>query len=495
MTFDKATENKLCTACKNILAGIDLAENKRLLDEALRNGGKSEDITAVSCIQLPSSGDTVELMNSDGTLKDGLREKGIAALKKYPAAFVMLSGGAGTRYTDSAKNLKKALDEGTMTDEQSQTVAAFRKLSMNVDKCLSTGKLFAPISCIREKGPFELNLEAVAEVISACKIDLPVVVFTGGTTRDDVLSLLKKNENFGIRHIAVCDQDELPFVREDDYTFMQRNGANATGANGGGGIIYSLGSAKPVSPDGKMLFDGSVSEWLTNMNIENVIFSQTDDAKRSDIYAALAGVSENGNNEMVFTQLCGHYPTATTNGKPDFKLGSIWTNGEGAFACCEFAELKAEQVAQLTSGAAVSNTGMYLMSLSLINEVIERGLLKIHCQHHKKEDGSPVTKFEYFLPDMLAVASHENAKCRIAMLRSTEHLDAPLTNLTVDSLPAKDIGKLALAQLAKLLCDKALLNANGITIEDGALVEIAPFADLTKYRGTIVRNGEKKLFD
>lgn len=494
MTFDKATENKLCAACKNILAGIGLIENKQLLDEALRNGKKSESIAYVPCLELPAEGDTVELMHEDGTLKEGLRAKGIAALKAHPTAFVMLSGGAGTRYTDSARNLKKALEENTMTEEQSRTIASFKALGMDLNRCLTSGKLFAPISCIRAKGPFELNLEAVSEVISESGLDLPVVIFTGGTTRADVLSLLKENDNFGIRNIAVCDQDELPFVREDSYDFMLRDGICATGANGGGGIIYSLGNAKPVSPEGKELFDGSVSEWLKESGIKNVIFSQTDDAKRSDIYAAMCGVSESNGSEAVFTQLCGRYPTAVTNGKPDFKLGSIWTNGKGAFACCEFAELTEAQVGRLTGGHAVSNTGMYLMSLSLINEVIARGLLKIHCQHHKKEDGCPVTKFEYFLPDMLAVASNEKAKCRIAMLRSTQHLAAPLTNLTVDSLPAKDIGKLALAQQAKLLCDRAILEENGIRVENGALAEIAPFADLTKYKGTVIKCGEKKLF-
>ena len=83
-----------------------------------------------------------------------------------------------------------------------------------------------------------------------------------------------------------------------------------------------------------------------------------------------------------------------------------------------------------------------------------------------------VTKFEYFMPDLLGVASQLGAKCRIALLRDTANLTGPLRNLTVDALPAKDIYKLALAQLAKLYCDITLARAAGLTVEDGALIEV-----------------------
>ncbi|MCI5546693.1 MAG: hypothetical protein MR399_07030, partial [Clostridiales bacterium] len=88
--------------------------------------------------------------------------------------------------------------------------------------------------------------------------------------------------------------------------------------------------------------------------------------------------------------------------------------------------------------------------------------------------------------DLLGVASQLGAKCRIALLRDTANLTGPLRNLTVDALPAKDIYKLALAQLAKLYCDITLARAAGLTVEEGALIELGPFAHVTAEKGARV---------
>ena len=448
---------------------------------------------------LPAAESQTILFGADGLIRPDIARTGLEALKTRRTAFVLLSGGAGTRYTDSSEALRKARDQGTLTVEQQDTLDTFRMICGSEDDCLSRSKLFAPMGCITGHGPFEINMESVAELLERTHSDVPVVIFVGDSTRADVEHLLTEHNCFGIRHLAVIDQDMAPFVREEDGHLLNVESGAACGANGGGGIIYSLGHARPVDVYGHALHDGTVLDWFDALSVDRVVISQTDDAKRPEVYLGLCAA---GADEDVSMAASGsRYPTVMADGKPAFRLGSLWSDGAGALCCTEFAELKPEQIALLTcenhpDGYAVANTGLYLVDIKLIRRVIASGLLGIHFQRRKKERGADgalheVTKFEYFMPDLLGVASKLGAKCRIALLRDTANLTGPLRNMTVDALPAKDIYKLALAQRAKLYCDVMLARAAGLTVEEGALIELGSFAHITAEPGACVKKGAR----
>ncbi len=449
--------------------------------------------------RLPAAESQTVLFGADGLIRPEIARAGLDALTARRTAFVLLSGGAGTRYADSSAALREARERGELTGEQKDTLNVFRAVYGDVDECLTRSKLFAPMGCVTGRGPFEINMESIAELLEKTHDDVPVVVFVGDSTREDVERLLAEHDGFGIRRLAVIDQDMAPFVREEDGALLETEDGAACGANGGGGIVYSLGHARPTDVHGHALYDGTVLDWFDALSISRVIFSQTDDAKRPEVYLGLCAA---GAEEGVSVAASGsRYPTVMMNGKPFFRLGSLWSDGAGALCCTEFAELKPEQVELLTcenhpNGYAVANTGLYLADIELVRRVIASGLLGIHFQRRKKERGADgalheVTKFEYFMPDLLGVASQLGAKCRIALLRDTANLTGPLRNLTVDALPAKDIYKLALAQLAKLYCDVTLARAAGLTVEDGALIELGSFAQIIAEPGARVLKGAR----
>ena len=449
--------------------------------------------------RLPGADSQTVLFGADGLIRPDIARAGLEALTAHRTAFVLLSGGAGTRYADSSAALREARDRGALTDEQRDTLDIFRTVYGDVDECLTRSKLFAPMGCVTGRGPFEINMESIAELLEKTHDDAPVVVFVGDSTREDVERLLAEHGNFGIRRLAVIDQDMAPFVREEDGALLETEDGAACGANGGGGIVYSLGHARPVDVHGHALYDGTVLDWFDALAIDRIVFSQTDDAKRPEVYLGLCAA---GAEDGVSVAASGsRYPTVMAGGKPFFRLGSLWSDGAGALCCTEFAELQPGQVDLLTrenhpDGYAVANTGLYLADIELVRRVIASGLLGIHFQRRKKERGADgqlhdVTKFEYFMPDLLGVASQLGAKCRIALLRDTANLTGPLRNLTVDALPAKDIYKLALAQLAKLYCDITLARAAGLTVEDGALIELGPFARIVAEPGARVLKGAR----
>ena len=449
--------------------------------------------------RLPGADSQTVLFGADGLIRPDIARAGLEALTAHRTAFVLLSGGAGTRYADSSAALREARDRGALTDEQRDTLDIFRTVYGDVDECLTRSKLFAPMGCVTGRGPFEINMESIAELLEKTHDDAPVVVFVGDSTREDVERLLAEHGNFGIRRLAVIDQDMAPFVREEDGALLETEDGAACGANGGGGIVYSLGHARPTDVHGHALYDGTVLDWFDALAIDRIVFSQTDDAKRPEVYLGLCAA---GAEDGVSVAASGsRYPTVMAGGKPFFRLGSLWSDGAGALCCTEFAELQPGQVVLLTrenhpDGYAVANTGLYLADIELVRRVIASGLLGIHFQRRKKERGADgqlhdVTKFEYFMPDLLGVASQLGAKCRIALLRDTANLTGPLRNLTVDALPAKDIYKLALAQLAKLYCDITLARAAGLTVEDGALIELGPFARIVAEPGARVLKGAR----
>ena len=454
--------------------------------------------------RLPEREAPMALFDAAGRFREDVRALGVEALKANRTACVLMAGGAATRYADSVDALRRALDNGDLTDEQRRTVELFRETGVDARACMDQSKLFAPLTCVTGKSAFQINVESVAQMSALSGFDMPLIVFVSEGTRAGVEQILREHDCFGLKNVVVADQDNAPVIREDSYEQAVGPEGPVRGANGGGGIVYSLGHCRPVGPDGRALHDGSILDWLGALDVRRVIFSQTDDAKSAELYIGLAAAASRSDSAYgAMAAMTSLYPTQLIGGDPltpAFKLGSIWADGAGGCACTEFAELTDDQRRMLTDpdnvGRALANTALYLFDTRLIRRVVDEGGLKIHLQRHKRvrdRDGAfvPTTKFEYFLPDMLEQAASCGAPCHLAILRDTTGLQAPLTDMTVDALPAKDIGKLALSRLARLYCDKALLRAAGLNVEDGALVEVGPFASVTAEPGAVIRRGAR----
>ena len=171
--------------------------------------------------RLPAAESQTVLFGADGLIRPEISRAGLEALKAQRTAFVLLSGGAGTRYADSSAALREARERGDLTDEQRDALNVFRAVYGDVDACLTRSKLFAPMGCVTGRGPFEINMESIAELMEKTHADVPVVVFVGDSTREDVARLLAEHDSFGIRRLAVIDQDMAPFVREEDGALLE----------------------------------------------------------------------------------------------------------------------------------------------------------------------------------------------------------------------------------------------------------------------------------
>ena len=454
--------------------------------------------------RLPERGAALQLFDDHGSFRPEIRAEGVRAVREHPTACVLMAGGAATRYTDSVSALKRAMDAGELSDEQKSVVGMFNQTGLDAREAMGQSKLFAPLGAVTGKSAFEINMESVAALGALSGGDMPVIVFVSGQTRRSVEEILARHGGYGLKYLAVADQDDAPVMREDDYAQLRTADGPAVGANGGGGIVYSLGHALPRGLDGRALHDGPITQWLEGLGVERVIFTQTDDAKTVDLYIGLAAAAARGKGPGGVMAACtSWYPTPLVNGDPltpAFRLGSYWSNGRGDFACREFAELTDDQKRLLTApggeGRALANTALYLFDLRLLKRVIREGGLKLHLQRHKRvqdETGAfvPVTKFEYFLPDLPELAARCGASCRLMLLRDTSALPGALRDMTVDALPAKDIGKLALSRLAILWRDRETARLAGLTVEDGALLEIGPFAEIKAEPGAALRAGAR----
>ena len=449
---------------------------------------------------LPAHDAALKLFDDRGVFREDIREAGVAAVRAHPSACVLMAGGAATRYMDSLSALGAALEAGSLTPEQRDTVELFEKTGLDVREAMGKSKLFAPLGPVTGLSAFEINMASVAAMSALSGRDMPVIVFVSGQTRESVEEILIRHGGWGLKSLAVAMQDDAPVMREDDYTQLQGADGPAVGANGGGGIVYSLGHARPRGLKGELLYDGPIMGWLSSLGVERVIFSQTDDAKTVELYLGLAATAARGRGMAACASA---YPTPLVGGDPltpAFKLGSFWSDGKGGMACREFAELTDDQKRRLTrpddTGRALANTALYMFDMALLERVIAEGGLKLHLQRHKKVQDTtgafvPVTKFEYFLPDMPELAARYGMTCSLMLLRDTSDWPSPLTDMTVDALPAKDIGKLALSRLALLARDKKTAENAGLTVEDGALIEIGPFAEIRVQGRAAIKAGAK----
>ena len=84
--------------------------------------------------RLPGADSQTVLFGADGLIRPDIARAGLEALTAHRTAFVLLSGGAGTRYADSSAALREARDRGALTDEQRDTLDIFRTASATLSE-------------------------------------------------------------------------------------------------------------------------------------------------------------------------------------------------------------------------------------------------------------------------------------------------------------------------------------------------------------------------
>lgn len=464
----------------------------------------------------------VDLFDNKDRFINSLQQNGADYIASGIVGIVMLAGGGGTRLKNSIDDILKNVNISTIncnvdgnvsnnidnivtshsiSEDQKWTIEQLSKSDLLSKLNSDVSKLVVPMTVMANKSPICENLEALSSIARDFNPLLHVVIVVGPTTKGPIINLLKDNNNFGLKKLVVMEQDEYPFVREDTGRIAeQRDGSYMTGANGGGGVLLALNKSVLKDCYGNIVFEGTAIEWFRNSGVSDIIMAQTDDAKDKQVYLGLAGAKHLANkrekNSLVV--LGSEYPklykVTSKNGTSeidfDFKIGSLWQwhNPEGKlvkYGITEYGELSKEQkdimksvFEGLSSGRIIGSSGSYVLGVNIIHEIIEKSLLNLHFQPGKKEvckDGSrmTVTKFEFFIPDIVEIAAALNYKLIVAMLRNTSNIHGKLANMTIDSLPVKDVYKLALAQAPKLYKDKSILKQMGISIEQEVMVEVS----------------------
>ncbi|MGE5557253.1 MAG: hypothetical protein ACM3WV_01435 [Bacillota bacterium] len=495
---------------------------------AIYEGGQARGETS-----LPEPDQLLEMFGHDGLPSGEFLKAGMEYCTAGKVGFVFLAGGGGTRLIQTMAALAKTMEEARRsrgcgcndyesifasnvwkTRPPGEKWAAEILARSGVLSAAETGqsKLLVPMTALAHKSTLMENLEAVAAICRDCGRDLPMIIVLGPTTRKPVMEMLRECRNLNLRNLAVCSQGVMPFIREDTGGLVKTPDGWLEGADGGGGVMLSLNESGLKKADGTLLTGSSALDWMEDQGVEHVILAQTDDAKDREVFLAMAGArqSDRRNRERSLLILGYDYPRAPlpreksgAAPEPAFKIGSLWNflGPDGkvlSTEIVEFHELALHQkelmmkvMAGETSGRVVGNAGCYMINLDLVREIVERGMLPLHPQFGKKETAAggreiTVTKLEYFLTDAAAAVSRLGYPVRALMLRNASFLPGRLKFMNVDSLPVKDMVKLAVAQEAKLYKDREKLERLGMRISPGAKVEISNMAQWGDLGGGII---------
>jgi len=460
---------------------------------------------------LPNNDIFDHLMLND-VYNDELQILGEEKLLKKDIGIILLAGGGGTRALESLKALLKLLKNDelkSLTDDQKLIIDMIKssKSLMNLLKTNET-KLTLPITPIKDKSPMTLNLESISCLARDFNIDLKVLIIVGPNTESPIKALLQENQNFGIKNIAIKSQGTLPFINQKTNDFiLQENGEYLSGANGGGGVFHALFSDNLKDAFDNTIYEGNAAEWFKDSQIDDLLIAQTDDAKELEVYKALLGTKLKADKDNEFEKLvcmAYQYPKKykEISGEIDFtfKLGSLWKILHGKksyYEIIEFNDLSDAQRKLIIDNfidqrfILAANSGSFIIPLKLCEKIYAERLLKLHLQKNKFENEYKVTKFEYFLTDVVEIATKNNYSLNVLLLRDTSKLPGNLKNNTIDSMPIKDISKLLLAREIKLYLNKKKLTDLGVSVHDQAVVEISSLSCFKVGKDIILQKGAK----
>lgn len=459
----------------------------------------------------------IDIFDEDFNLKEEVQKKGYDYISSHGVGVVLLAGGGGTRFKNSVEDLHNNPDE----EQNKWTIQALAKSGVLGKIDAEIAKVVAPMTAVANNSPIQENLESVASIVRDFKPDMPVVIIVGPTTEQVVMDLLQKHDSFGIKNIAIRTQGKLPFINESTLEVINIDDGILDGANGGGGTLLALGISGLKDIRGNELFEGSAFEWFKSLGVQDIIMAQTDDAKDREIYIGFAGVMASciKQDEKGMVILGADYPNSykeiVKDGKDtfdaDFKIGSVWDfiNADGKkvkTAIVEYNELNSMQKDVVFNvfkgnhkGRIIGNLGSYMLSMELASKIINDNVLPLHFQVGKKEKTERgkhyvVTKFEYFMTDVLEIASLTDNQIGILMLRNTEKFEGHMKHMTIDSLPLKDVYKLAIAQQSKLFKDRSKAKDLGIEMDTNAVVEFSNLAKIASVGKGVKIKDEARVF-
>ncbi len=486
---------------------------KSLLDEIKNLYNKVnvfEEESNEKIFTLPSNDIFDHIMLND-IYNNNLQILGEEKLLKKDTGIVLLAGGGGTRVLESLKALLKSLKSDEfelLTDEEKSTLEMFKSSnSINILETNET-KLTLPITPIKGKSPMVLNLESISNLANNFDKDLKLLIIVGPTTEPSIKELLNENNNFGIKNIAIKTQGSLPFINQKTNDFiLLENGEYLSGANGGGGVFEALFSDVLKDSFDNIIYEGNAIQWFKESKIDDLLIAQTDDAKEVEVYKALLGTKQKSSNESNISTLVGmaykypkQYKEISGEIEFSFKLGSLWKIIEGKksyFKMIEFNDLLDEQRKLIIdnfktqNSILAANSGSFVIPIELAEKIIQEKILKLHLQKNKFEKEYKVTKFEYFLPDIVEIATRNNYNLNVLLLRDTSKLQGRLKDNTIDSMPIKDISKLSLAQEIKKYLDRNKLLSLGVSVHEEAIVEISSLARFKFGKDVVIKKGAK----
>ena len=485
---------------------------KSLLDEIknIYNKVNVYDDTMEKKLTLPSIDIFDHIMINDA-YNNELQILGEEKLLKKDTGIVLLAGGGGTRVLESLKSLLKSLKDDEidlLTEEEKKTVDMFKSInSINILETNET-KLTLPITPIKGKSSMILNLESISSLARDFNKDLKVLIMVGPTTISAIKELLIENDNFGLQNIAIKIQGTLPCINQKTNDFiLYQNGEYLSGANGGGGVFEALFSDVLKDAKDNIVYEGNAMEWFKDSQLDDILIAQTDDAKEKEVFKALLGTKQKADKNGNMNNLVGmayRYPKKykEIGGEIEFafKLGSLWKVSQGKksyYKILEFNDLSENERKividnfKLESSILAANSGSYVLPIELSEKIYKEKLLELHLQKNKFEKGYKVTKFEYFLPDIVEIATKNDYNLSVLLLRDSSMLSGVLKDNSIDSMPIKDISKLSIAQEIKEYLDKKKLQDLGVKVHDDAIVEISNLASFTIGNDVVLKKDSK----
>lgn len=418
------------------------------------------------------------------SIDDEVKCRGEKVVAQGKTAVLLLAGGAGTRVKNSIIGLKKYIsnkEDGNHDESYDELESALNKSSLleNLDEDIP--KFLQPMTAVSNKSSIQENLESISQIAGENK-SIPVMIVVNESSRDLVSGFLKDNNSFGLSNIILIEQDDLPFIDQDSRGLLRySNGELMVGSNGGGGALLALGNSYYYQNGKREESSITVLDRLLTDGYEKLIVVQSDDAKNPNVYLNLLGTNDSQNDLSV---LGYSYPlNKKEDGDFSYRLGSLWNyHGDKNYVkCTEFADLSDTQRDMMKNRSnkdmdnyLIANSGSYIISLPFTKKIIDDRLLLPHLQKNKTVvlEGSEhtVTKFEYFIPDIIKLASLHGENVKVLTLNQYKTREGE--PFTPDSIPIKDISKLIVAQDAKSLLSRLDLHDKGIEVGESTVVEV-----------------------
>ncbi|MGB3113099.1 MAG: WbqC family protein, partial [Candidatus Omnitrophota bacterium] len=399
--------------------------------------------------------------------KDILRKSG----------FLIMAAGAGTRLAslgDMSFEDKVALGIEDITPED---IGTFSKPTV-------------PFTKVMKKNPFQLMAESLAAVARDSGVDIPFIIVCTPVNKGSIIDTLKENKNFGLKHIILVEDFSGPpvFDAKGRVTVRERDLLHSGGGTGGALRTLNHKGITLVDIDGNV-HDVKYSsfEWLETYEVEDLYFAQCDMAYTPELLRSMVAAKSKEGEKRDLVALGYSYPPGS-----DYKLGTILrrsSEGKVDFEVVEWRD-RTPQINDLI-GAAEKGTripayaGVLGIDLAIAKRIVteEPGKFVPYIHWNKREsleDGTEVVvnKIQYSLTDLF---------------QNTDSVGVVMVPFQKVA-PMKDPQKLSFVRATLMEEHKDFLRSLGVTIDDGAGVEISPLARFNRVGKNVSITGNTKVY-